>query len=113
MNLTAPLLALLLATPAPRPTATVAPAPVPAPAFTANGAFFALSVADLKASTQWYSERFGMTVILETPPFEGGAAVVLEGAGPLAFDRAAMPFDCTATSLVLGSPGTVTVRLYR
>ena len=36
-----------------------APAAEP-PILTASGAFFALSVADLKASAQWYEEKLGV-----------------------------------------------------
>ena len=32
-------------------------------AFSTKGAFLALSVADLKASTGWYTEKLGLTVV--------------------------------------------------
>jgi catechol 2,3-dioxygenase-like lactoylglutathione lyase family enzyme len=51
------------------------------PAFQTRGAFFALSVADLKASTDWYREKFGMKVTMQTPKQDGNQAVVLEGGG--------------------------------
>jgi catechol 2,3-dioxygenase-like lactoylglutathione lyase family enzyme len=55
-------------------------APV-APALSASGAFFALSVADLDASTAWYERAFGLAVVMRTPPANGASAVVLEGGG--------------------------------
>jgi catechol 2,3-dioxygenase-like lactoylglutathione lyase family enzyme len=51
------------------------------PAFETCGAFFALSVADLKASTDWYREKFGMKVTMQSPKQDGNQAVVLEGGG--------------------------------
>ena len=51
------------------------------PAFSTKGAFFGLSVADAEASVRWYSEKFGMTVVLRPPKFQGSTAVVLEGGG--------------------------------
>jgi catechol 2,3-dioxygenase-like lactoylglutathione lyase family enzyme len=54
-----------------------------APPFTARGAFFALSVADIRASTRWYAEKFGLKPIMEEPAREGspGSVAVLEGNG--------------------------------
>ena len=50
--------------------------------FSTRGAFFALSVADLDASTRWYQEKLGLTVTLQVPRGEGpAAATVLEGGG--------------------------------
>jgi len=47
----------------------------------AAGAFFALSVADIKASGAWYREKLGLTVTLQ-PARSGPADVmVLEGGG--------------------------------
>ena len=51
------------------------------PVFQTAGAFFALSVADLKASTEWYAEKFGLKVIMQSPKTDGNQAVVLEGGG--------------------------------
>jgi len=51
----------------------------PAPLARTTGSFFALSVADLKASAQWYSEKFGLKVALEVPKTNGAAVIVLEG----------------------------------
>jgi len=56
--------------------------PAPArPAFTAAGAFFALSVADLDVSARWYEEKLGLTRTMTAPRREGAAVVVLEGGG--------------------------------
>lgn len=43
-----------------------------------SGAFFALSVADLKASSKWYSETLGLTVSREIPEAK---VAILEGDG--------------------------------
>jgi catechol-2,3-dioxygenase len=40
--------------------------PLP-PALVANGAFFALSVADIVASTRWYTEKLGLRVVMQVP----------------------------------------------
>ena len=55
--------------------------PVAEPPFTATGGFFALSVADLGASTRWYSEKLGLKVVMEVPRQNGSAVTVLEGGG--------------------------------
>ena len=79
------LLALAVAlTPAASP-AQAAPAAArvdSAPALTAiAGAFFALSVADLAASTRWYQEKLGMRTLMQLPARDGSSGVVLEGGG--------------------------------
>ena len=51
------------------------------PAFSVKGAFFALSVADLDASTRWYADKFGMTVVMRPPKQDKAAVAVLEGGG--------------------------------
>lgn len=51
------------------------------PAFTTQGAFFALSVADLDASTKWYQDKLGMSVVMHPPKQDGAAVTVLEGGG--------------------------------
>lgn len=43
-----------------------------------TGAFFALSVSDLKASTSWYSEKLGLKVSREIPEAK---VAILEGEG--------------------------------
>jgi len=53
----------------------------PQPVFRTAGAFFGLSVPDVEASAKWYSEKFGMTVVLRPPKFDGATAVILEGNG--------------------------------
>ena len=53
--------------------------------FTAKGAFFALSVADLDASAKWYLEKFDLEVVLRTPKTKSvkSAVIVLAGGGLL------------------------------
>ena len=53
----------------------------PSPALAAAGAFFALSVADLRASVQWYTEKLGLRAVLEVPSQNKTAVAVLEGGG--------------------------------
>lgn len=48
----------------------------------ATGAFFALSVADVDSSAEWYSEKLGLEVVMEVPEGNGQpGVVVLEGGG--------------------------------
>ena len=51
------------------------------PAMKSAGAFFALSVADLNASVQWYSEKLGLKVVMRPPKIDKAVAVILEGGG--------------------------------
>ena len=51
------------------------------PVFTAKGAFLALSVADLDASTKWHAEKFGLTVVMRPPKQDKSSVAVLEGGG--------------------------------
>ena len=51
------------------------------PVFETRGAFFALSVADLDASTRWYSEKLGLSVVMRPPKQDKSAVAVLEGGG--------------------------------
>jgi len=51
------------------------------PAMKGAGAFFALSVADLNASVQWYSDKLGLKVVMRPPKIDKAAAVILEGGG--------------------------------
>jgi catechol 2,3-dioxygenase-like lactoylglutathione lyase family enzyme len=51
------------------------------PVSTATGAFFALSVADVKASARWYAEKLGLKIVMEEPERDKTAVVVLEGGG--------------------------------
>ena len=44
-----------------------------------RGAFFALSVADLDASSGWYRDKLGLEVVFAPPPASGFAVVVLAG----------------------------------
>jgi len=47
--------------------------------FTTTGAFFALSVPDLAASTRWYSEKLGLRIVMRSA--NGVPVNVLEGGG--------------------------------
>jgi len=47
----------------------------------ATGAFFALSVADIDASSKWYADNLGLTVTMREPNANGAAVTVLEGDG--------------------------------
>jgi hypothetical protein len=53
--------------------------------FTAKGAFFALSVADLDASAKWYLEKFDLEVVFRTPKTKSvkSAVIVVAGGGLL------------------------------
>jgi len=53
------------------------------PLVTAKGAFFALSVADLDTSAKWYSEKFGLKVVMQVPRTKDTdfAVTVLSGDG--------------------------------
>jgi catechol 2,3-dioxygenase-like lactoylglutathione lyase family enzyme len=50
---------------------------------TAKGAFLALSVPDLDASVQWYTEKLDLRVVKREPPQGGTAFALLEGNGLL------------------------------
>jgi catechol 2,3-dioxygenase-like lactoylglutathione lyase family enzyme len=52
-----------------------------APVIAATGAFFALSVADVNASAEWYAGMLGLTVVMKAPMTSGAAVIVLEGQG--------------------------------
>jgi catechol 2,3-dioxygenase-like lactoylglutathione lyase family enzyme len=74
----------------------------PRPAFAAAGAFMAFSVADLAASTKWYAQKLGMSVVLRPPPGNGVAVVVLEGGGlivELLHNQAAVPLRTAAPAV--------------
>lgn len=49
------------------------------PAPNTTGAFFALSVADVKASALWYTDKLGLKSTMENPKRDGVAVIVLEG----------------------------------
>jgi catechol 2,3-dioxygenase-like lactoylglutathione lyase family enzyme len=78
MNLIACLWLLTLPT---LPSAESAGPTSGAPTIPVTGAFFALSVADMRASAKWYSEKLGLAVVKEEPKQEGAAVIVLEGGG--------------------------------
>lgn len=54
----------------------------PAPPFgEVRGAFLAVSVGDLAASTRWYAEKLGLRVMMQVTSQNGVAVAVLEGGG--------------------------------
>jgi catechol 2,3-dioxygenase-like lactoylglutathione lyase family enzyme len=55
--------------------------PKNSPVIVTQGAFFALSVADIQASTKWYEEKLGLKITMQTPKQDGNQATVLEGGG--------------------------------
>ena len=69
------------------PTAPMDPSPsggasaAGSPSLAAVGGFFAVSVADLEASTSWYEQTLGLEVVLQPPAANGVAVVVLGGDG--------------------------------
>ena len=46
-----------------------------------TGAFFAISVADIQASAEWYARTFGLTITMPLSKGESASAMVLEGGG--------------------------------
>ena len=49
--------------------------------FKTDGAFFALSVADLTASSNWYRDKLGLEIVMQVPVQNGIGVTVLEGGG--------------------------------
>ena len=50
-------------------------------AFTTTGAFFALSVSDLDASVNWYTEKLGLKVVHRLPKVDKASVAILSGGG--------------------------------
>ena len=46
---------------------------------TTTGAFFALSVADINATADWYSEKLGLEIVMQPPKTGPASVIVLEG----------------------------------
>src|SRR5688500_9422604 len=67
----------------PTPLPEIIPSSVPADLSLINttGAFFALSVADINASADWYSEKLGLKIIMQPPKAGTTTVIVLEGGG--------------------------------
>jgi hypothetical protein len=71
----------------PAPTATAIPISTPtsipteSSLITTTGAFFALSVADINTSAEWYSEKLGLEIIMQPPKTGPATVIVLEGGG--------------------------------
>jgi catechol 2,3-dioxygenase-like lactoylglutathione lyase family enzyme len=90
------LILLALSTASDRPTSALT---ADDEALSAGGAFFALSVSDMEASVQWYSEKLGLKVTMRAPKVNGATATVLEGSGlivELVQDDAARPLTAAA-----------------
>ena len=71
-------------------------------AFQASGAFFALSVKDLEASSKWYAEKLGMKITMQLPKQDKTSVAVLEGGGlivELIQNDDAMPLSTAAPSV--------------
>lgn len=63
------------------PVPSTQASPASRPIVTASGAFFAMSVPDVQASSRWYSEKLGLHVVMQLPKRDKVAVVVLEGGG--------------------------------
>ena len=63
------------------PSLAPSPSSVASPSISAVGGFFAVSVADLRASTAWYVDNLGLTEALQLPPANGATVTLLRGAG--------------------------------
>jgi len=81
--------------------AAFAPSQVPAePPFSAvQGAFFAVSVANVEASARWYAEKLGLKVTSQFPKQNKAAGALLVGSGVevelIAHDDAVTPANAT------------------
>jgi glyoxalase/bleomycin resistance protein/dioxygenase superfamily protein len=72
------------------------------PVMTSRGAFFALSVADMKASATWYIEKLGLAIVMEDAGGGHPAVTVLEGGGlivELIQNDGAMPLSKAAPNV--------------
>ena len=69
------------ATPLPLPSMTSTTDATEQPLITTTGAFFALSVADVNASAEWYSEKLGLKIVMQPPKTDQSTVIVLEGGG--------------------------------
>ena len=65
---------LLVAQGTPRPSG---------PVLQTTGAFFAVSVADARATARWYAEKLGLQIVMDVPrqPETKAAVIVLRGGG--------------------------------
>ena len=54
-----------------------------APVLQTSGAFFAVSVADARATARWYTEKLGLSIVMDVPrqPQTKAATIVLRGGG--------------------------------
>jgi len=65
----------------PLPPLTPTSVPAESALITTTGAVFALSVADVKASADWYSEKLGLKIVMQPPKTNQSTVIVLEGGG--------------------------------
>jgi catechol 2,3-dioxygenase-like lactoylglutathione lyase family enzyme len=63
----------------PIPNTTPTNVPTDSSIITTTGAFFALSVADINASADWYSEKLGLEIVTQPPKTGAVSVIVLEG----------------------------------
>jgi catechol 2,3-dioxygenase-like lactoylglutathione lyase family enzyme len=69
---------------------------------TTSGSFFALSVADINESANWYSEKLGLKIVMQPPKTNQSALIVLEGGGlivELIQHDDALPLSAVAPSI--------------
>lgn len=64
-------------------SASTAPTSIPTETslITTSGGFFALSVADINESANWYSEKLGLKIVMQPPKTNQSTLIVLEGGG--------------------------------
>lgn len=62
-------------------TASTGPTASPSPPLSASGSFFALSVADIDATSTWYADNLGLRIALRPTTSNRAQVVVLEGDG--------------------------------
>jgi catechol 2,3-dioxygenase-like lactoylglutathione lyase family enzyme len=77
-------------------------APAQSTALTVNGAFFALSVADLDASVKWYTDKLGLKVSMRPPKQNQSSVAILEGGGLIV--ELIQHDDAVSLTKALGSP---------
>lgn len=65
----------------PLPSATPGSIPNESSLINTTGGFFALSVANVNASADWYSEKFGLKIVMQPPKTNQSTVIVLEGGG--------------------------------
>lgn len=82
------------------------------PVLQTSGAFFAVSVADARATARWYAEKLGLQIVMDVPrqPETKAAVIVLRGGGltvELVQHDAAVPQKAAPAVLGLFKVGVV------